>query len=292
MPLLAAAVLFGSAFRGAVLRTSTLGGTLQRRGFATLSSAPPPPARLLLTSAGLTTPCLESTFRRMLQHATDDGAGSPNIAMLVTAQLAPSSTRTSPDRDQDGNLIRKEVSKRSPGELRRRRWADARKKGREIEQQLGVPVECIDCVREKDLEDARAALSTAGCIWVTGGNTFFLRHHLRASGLDDLVRQRVVSDGALYVGASAGSIVAGKSIRTALWKGWDDPAAAGDEVDWSAAGMYDALGLVPDASFFPHYDAAAWKGLVDSQKSGLDHECIVLTDDGESVYVAGDGETT
>jgi len=30
------------------------------------------------------------------------------------------------------------------------------------------------------------------------------------------------------VGRSAGSIVAGVSARTAMWKGWDDPAVAPD----------------------------------------------------------------
>ena len=38
--------------------------------------------------------------------------------------------------------------------------------------------------------------------------------------------------GCLYIGASAGAIVAGKSIETALWKGWDDPAVAGDDFEW------------------------------------------------------------
>ena len=38
--------------------------------------------------------------------------------------------------------------------------------------------------------------------------------------------------GGLYVGASAGAIVAGRSIRTAEWKGWDDPSIAGDDYEW------------------------------------------------------------
>ena len=110
---------------------------------------------------------------------------------------------------------------------------------------------------------------------------------MRASGLSELVRQRVNDEGALYVGASAGSIVAGRTIRTALWKGWDDPKAAGPEADWEADGAYDALGLV-DVSFFPHYDAASWGGLVDRQRRSLGHACVVLADDGSEVYVEGD----
>jgi peptidase E len=41
-----------------------------------------------------------------------------------------------------------------------------------------------------------------------------------------------VSAGCLYVGASAGAIVAGRSIETALWKGWDDPSVAGEDFEW------------------------------------------------------------
>jgi hypothetical protein len=82
--------------------------------------------------------------------------------------------------------------------------------------------------------------------------------------------------------------VAGRTIRTALWKGWDDPEAAGPEADWEADGAYDALGLVEDASFFPHYDAASWGGLVDRQRRSLGHACVVLADDGSEVYVEGD----
>ena len=34
------------------------------------------------------------------------------------------------------------------------------------------------------------------------------------------------------MGASAGAIVAGKSIRTAEWKGWDDPTITGEDFEW------------------------------------------------------------
>ena len=44
---------------------------------------------------------------------------------------------------------------------------------------------------------------------MTGGNIRFLLQHMRASGLDRLVRSRV-NAGALYLGCSAGAIVAHK----------------------------------------------------------------------------------
>jgi hypothetical protein len=81
-----------------------------------LSAAAAAP-RLLLTSSGLVTPALESSFHRMLLGAADGGT-PPKIAMIITAQMSGGRS--------DG------ASKRSPGDLRRRRWADARKKGREV----------------------------------------------------------------------------------------------------------------------------------------------------------------
>lgn len=114
---------------------------------------------------------------------------------------------------------------------------------------------------------------------MTGGNTFFLLQHMRASGLDRLVRSRVDA-GALYVGCSAGAIVAGRSVATATWKGWDDPTAAAD-TDWSDAACMRGLGLAARCSFFPHY-ADEWAELVRSRRGDLDHQLVCLEDFGEA----------
>ncbi|KAL3928691.1 MAG: hypothetical protein SGPRY_002282 [Prymnesium sp.] len=192
--------------------------------------------------------------------------------MVVTAQLAPSVRESSVDSSTG--------PRRSPGELRRRRWADARKKGRVISKELGVPVECIDCIRS-DSGELRAALERSNCIWVTGGNTFFLWQAMRHSGLDGLIQQRVAA-GALYVGCSAGAIVAGCSIETAFWKGWDDPSVA-PEMDWKRPSNLQGMGLV-NASFFPHFDSS-WAPLVEQKRSELGHMLVCL--DEMNAFVTG-----
>ena len=48
-----------------------------------------------------------------------------------------------------------------------------------------------------------------------------------------------------FFNAQAGAIVAGESIETAYWKGWDDPGAA-PEAEWTA----DTLGTPPAAGGF------------------------------------------
>ncbi|CAM9270341.1 unnamed protein product [Phaeothamnion confervicola] len=99
------------------------------------------------------------------------------------------------------------------------------------------------------------ALYGAHSIYVDGGNTFYLQHFIRRTGfaaaIDELVRRR----GAVYIGVSAGAIVAGRSASTALWKGWDDPAVVDD--DWTAAEALDGLDLAGGRSFFPHYEVSA-----------------------------------
>jgi hypothetical protein len=238
---------------------------------APLSSVAP---RLILTSSGLTSPTLESSFRRMLSDIS--GSRTPRIAQLVTAQMAPSGTPS--------------TGKRTPGQLRQRRWSDARKKGRELEAALGIPVECVDCGRDdKPAELFEEPLAEADCIWVTGGNTFYLWHHMKRSGVDELVRRRVLEDGALYVGCSAGAIVAGSSIRTAYWKGWDDPHIVGD---WSTEESLRGMGLVPSKAFFPHFEHAAHAALLEERRGDLGGSTVIgLTDCGEIAHVCGEPTT-
>ena len=126
----------------------------------------------MLLSSGLTTPELEATFRGMLCEAA--AGAEPCITMVVTGQMTPSNEADLSD----------EASERKPksaGEKRRRRWYEARKKGRLLGAQLGVEVKCVDCAQTQG-GDLEREIEGAHCIWVTGGNTFFLLQHMRSSG--------------------------------------------------------------------------------------------------------------
>ena len=53
-------------------------------------------------------------------------------------------------------------------------------------------------------------------MYVCGGNTFKILHKLRETRLDVYITKQV-EQGALYVGVSAGSIIAGPDIEIAGW---------------------------------------------------------------------------
>ena len=111
---------------------------------------------------------------------------------------------------------------------------------------------------------------------------YALRHHLRASGGDALVR-RLLGAGALYVGSSAGAIVGGRTVQMAFWKDWDDRTAGGTlDVDWADAELGAGLDLCGGRSFFPHangqYASASWQQAQAARLGHTDHEVVKMAD--------------
>ena len=104
-------------------------------------------------------------------------------------------------------------------------------------------------------QNDKAALSTwqPHLIYVEGGNTFWLQHCIDKGDYSSLMKDACVGEsGAVYCGKSAGAIVAGSSVATATWKGWDNPSVVpGKETydDW-----LDCQGFqfVDRTSIFPH----------------------------------------
>lgn len=86
---------------------------------------------------------------------------------------------------------------------------------------------------------AKKAVENAEAIFVGGGNTFVLLDALYRYNLIDVIQKRV-AEGMPYMGASAGTNVAGKTIKTTNDNPIVQPAS------------FDALGLVPFI-FKPHY---------------------------------------
>jgi len=71
----------------------------------------------------------------------------------------------------------------------------------------------IEVDRAAEGRSGRAAAENADGIFVGGGNTFRLLHRLQQSGMVDTIRKRAL-EGMPYMGASAGTVIAGPTIMT------------------------------------------------------------------------------
>ena len=226
-----------------------------------------PPSRVILTTRGITED-LAPTFVKLLREVS--AGEEPTIAVIVTATMAGPAAQFS---ERRGEVLESAAAK-----------PDALIRVEELSMRLGARVELVDAAHDSPAM-MEEVLGRSHCIYVLGGNTFYLLHHLRRSGLDAVVQRRVLEEGAVYVGCSAGSIVAGRSISTAFWKGWDDPKVVSESVDWSAPSNVAALGLV-SVSLFPHYEASQHEHLVQQRRTELDHHLVTLDEDG-GAYIVG-----
>lgn len=57
-------------------------------------------------------------------------------------------------------------------------------------------------------------IENADCIYVSGGNTFYLLQELKKTGTDELIKQHILA-GKLYIGESAGAMITTSNIEYA-----------------------------------------------------------------------------
>lgn len=150
--------------------------------------------------------------------------------------------------------------------------------GKKALEQMGLTVV------ELDISTATAAEITAKLrgneiIYVTGGNTFFLLQELKRTGADQLIVDEV-NAGKLYIGESAGAMVAAANIAYA--QGMDSVEKAAE------LETFDALGLV-DVYPVPHYTNPPFtksaQKIVDTYSSSLNLSPIRNS---EAIMVTGD----
>lgn len=134
---------------------------------------------------------------------------------------------------------------------------------------LGMVVDLID-IANLNATNIVATFQPYDLIYVYGGNTFYLLDQAIRSGLRDNIKE--IISGKVYMGVSAGSIIAGPSIETADWT-YGEP-------DKNDVGLKDfkGLGLV---SFVvvPH-----WEGQTPVEVKDCQYEIKYLRD-GEAICV-------
>ncbi len=147
--------------------------------------------------------------------------------------------------------------------------------GRKALEKMGLIVDILEISTASE-DEIKVKLKKNDFIYVTGGNTFFLLQELKRTGADKIIIEEV-NAGKLYIGESAGAMVASKNIEYA--KGMDSVKKAPDLMD------YGALGLV---EFYPvpHFESSPFKKVVqtiiDTYSSKLNispisnHDAIII----------------
>jgi len=139
-----------------------------------------------------------------------------------------------------------------------------------------IELSLSDTPREKLVN----VLSEVDGIYIASGSTFDLLHTLRATKSDQIIKDAVFN-GVMYMGSSAGAIIAGPSIEPASVM--DDPEEAPNLSD------YQGLNLVPHV-VIPHAQGTTGPYTIDIisatvQKYGTQWPLVLLRD-GQALHVS------
>lgn len=117
---------------------------------------------------------------------------------------------------------------------------------------LGATVDELE-VSKASKSEIKNKIRSADIVFVDGGNTFFLLQELKRTGADIFIKEHI-ADGKLYIGASAGSMVACPDIEYV--KLMDDPSEAPDLQDDFSALHVVGFSVVPHCTDAPFKKAA------------------------------------
>ncbi len=106
------------------------------------------------------------------------------------------------------------------------------------------------------------------CVYVCGGNTFYLLDQIRKTGFDKILKDYLKED-KCYVGVSAGSIIMSPDISI---------AGIGETGDENDVGLKDVRGLhFIDVILTPHY-VESEKKFIEEYRKKSKYKLITLTD--------------
>lgn len=158
----------------------------------------------------------------------------------------------------------------------------------DIMREMGFNVEEID-LEGKTEAQVLTLLELKDIIYVEGGNTFYLLNAMRKCNFEKVLR-KLLKHGKVYIGVSAGSIVAGRTIQTA------DRFGTGNRERFGVKNL-KGLNLVP-FDIFVHYTpefADIIKQKIKNPRKRL-KKLRILTDEqailvqGKEVSLIGEGE--
>ena len=151
--------------------------------------------------------------------------------------------------------------------------------GRAALERLGYTVEELE-ITQATAEVIEQTLERNDCIYVSGGNLFFLMQELRRKGADRAIVRRVEA-GALYIGESAGSMIAAPNIAYAQVM---DAVATPYTPNFRD---FDALGLV-DFYTVPHYGCEPFEESAEETVRTYSHLPLRPITNTQAICVEGD----
>ncbi|MFA6047262.1 MAG: Type 1 glutamine amidotransferase-like domain-containing protein [Parcubacteria group bacterium] len=151
-------------------------------------------------------------------------------------------------------------------------------------KEMGMEIDEVYLEKENE-ESLYEKLSVCDIVYVNGGNSFYLLDWARKSGFDKIIG-KLLDEGKIYVGVSAGSYVACPTIEMSHWKNQDR----------DVVGLKDLTGLnlVPfllTAHYTKDFSEAIQEG---AKKTNLpivaltDQQAVAIIDD--EIKVVGEGE--
>lgn len=137
-------------------------------------------------------------------------------------------------------------------------------------EKLGLTSEVVDLRKYNDGERLYRDLHPYDAVWVAGGNTFVLRAEMRRSGFDSIIN-KLLLDGLVYCGESAGAIAAGHTLKGS--EVGDDPELA-SQIIWEGLGLTDKI-------IAPHADSPDFPGYIEHMKQLYkdSNQVVYLNDD-------------
>lgn len=186
-------------------------------------------SKILLTSAGFENPIVGDEFLNLVNKTTS----------TIKVLFIPTASRT------EEELYYVEKSK---------------------EELLSIGIEEENIITfNLDYTLSEEELNKFDAIYVCGGNTFYLLHRVRETKFDKVIMD-FVSSGKVYVGVSAGSLLAGPNIKIK------------DLYMDNDIGIKDFRGLnITNITVIPHYTEEA-KEKIQQIKEDTEYEIITLTD--------------
>ena len=122
------------------------------------------------------------------------------------------------------------------------------KTGKKALEKVGMIVEEVEITQFSN-EEISSILHKCDYIYITGGNTFFLLQELKRKGVDKIISEQVKS-GKLYIGESAGAIIASPDTEYMKNVNFDPIEKAPELEDYSSLGVVDFY-TIPHYGNFP-----------------------------------------